>query len=55
MRRLAGARVFHPTAAHMRSRYEDIARARARPVGAKAPCNFLAILYSFDPFAVLWN
>jgi hypothetical protein len=55
MRRLAGARVLHPTAAPMRPMYEDVARARVRPVDAKAPCNFLAILYSFGPFSVLWN
>jgi hypothetical protein len=35
MRRLAGARVLHPTAAHMRPLHEDVARARARLVGAQ--------------------
>jgi hypothetical protein len=42
MRRLAGAQVFHPTAAHMRSKYEDIARARVFS-GCNALFNFLAI------------
>jgi hypothetical protein len=34
MRRLAGARVLHPTATHMRPMYEDIARMRAFSMGA---------------------
>jgi hypothetical protein len=34
MRRLAGARVFHPTATHMRPMYEDMARMRAFSMGA---------------------
>jgi hypothetical protein len=34
MRRLAGARVFHPTAAHMRPMYEDMARMRLFSMGA---------------------
>jgi hypothetical protein len=34
MRRLAGARVWHPTAAHMRLMYEDMARMRLFSMGA---------------------
>jgi hypothetical protein len=34
MRRLAGARVFHPTAAHMRPMYEYNARMRLFSMGA---------------------
>jgi hypothetical protein len=34
MRRLAGAWVFHPTAAHMRQMYEDMARMRTFFMGA---------------------
>jgi hypothetical protein len=34
MRRLAGARVLHPTAAHMRPMYKDVARMRAFSMGA---------------------
>jgi hypothetical protein len=34
MRRLAGARVLHPTVAHMRLMYEDVACARAFFMGA---------------------
>jgi hypothetical protein len=34
MRRLAGARVLHPTAAHMRPMYEYMARMRAFSMGA---------------------
>jgi hypothetical protein len=34
MRRLAGARVFHPTATHMHPMYEDVARMRAFFMGA---------------------
>jgi hypothetical protein len=34
MRRLAGAWVLHPTAAHMRQMYEDMARIRAFFMGA---------------------
>jgi hypothetical protein len=33
MRRLAGARVLHPTAVHMRLMYEDMARMRAFSMG----------------------
>jgi hypothetical protein len=42
MRRLAGARVFHPTAAHMRPLYEDMARMRCVFHGRDALLNFLA-------------
>jgi hypothetical protein len=38
MRRLAGARVFRPTAApraHMRALYDAVTRARARPCDVK--------------------
>jgi hypothetical protein len=34
MRRLAGAQVLHPTAAHMRPLYEDMARMRVFSMGA---------------------
>jgi hypothetical protein len=34
MRRLAGVRVFHPTAAHMRLMYEHNARMRLFSLGA---------------------
>jgi hypothetical protein len=34
MRRLAGAQVLHPTAAHMHPMYEDMVRMRAFSMGA---------------------
>jgi hypothetical protein len=34
MRRLAGVRVFHPTAVHMRSIYEEVMRVCAFSMGA---------------------
>jgi hypothetical protein len=55
MRRLAGARVFHPTAAHMRPLHEDVARACVRLVGAQRILIFWPFLYSFGPFSVLWS
>jgi hypothetical protein len=42
MRRLAGARVLHPTAAHMRLMYEDKARMRLFSMGAMRFSIFLA-------------
>jgi hypothetical protein len=55
MRRLAGVRFFHPTAAHMRSLHEDVARACMRLVGAQRILIFWPFLYSFGPFVVLWS
>ena len=55
MRRLAGARVLHPTAVHMRPLHEDVVHMRVRFVGVQRILIFLAILHSFDPFAMLWD
>jgi hypothetical protein len=55
MHRLAGARVFHPTATHMRLFHEDVARARVCLVGAQRILIFWPFLYSFGPFSVMWS
>jgi hypothetical protein len=55
MRRLAGARVFHPTAVHMRSLHEDAARARMRILSAQRILIFWPFLYSFGSFVLLWS